>query len=84
LAGDDSDDAREKMQYSDRFACNSMEGRMGQDDVTLNTEPPRKDALDGFTLMMTGLRPRNLVRCADVTLIPGKLTPVEAVNSRIH
>jgi len=57
---------------------------MGQDEETLNTEPPRKDALDGFTPMMTGLRPRNLVRCPDVTLIAGIPAPVDAVNSRVH
>ena len=57
---------------------------MGQDEETLNTEPPRKDALDGFTPMMTGLRPRNLVRCPDVTFIAGIPASIDAVNSRVH
>ena len=33
-----------------------------QGAVTLNTEPPRKDVLDGRTCIIVGLRPRNLVR----------------------
>jgi hypothetical protein len=74
----------EKMQYSDEFVGNRIEGRMGHDEVTLNMEPPRNDALDGCTPKITGLRPRNLVRCADTTCIEGKSVSCALVNSRFH
>ena len=57
---------------------------MGQDEVTLNIEPPRKDVLDGRTRIMIGLRPRNLVRCTDVTCIVGMLLFNDVSYSNVH
>jgi hypothetical protein len=73
------------MQYSDRFfSGNLIDGRMGQDDVTLNSELPKNDALDGNTRMMVGLRPRNLLRFGDTTCIADIPLMADPENSSVH
>ena len=72
------------MQYSDRFEGNRIDGRIGHDDVTLNTELPKNEARDGSTRIMAGLRPRNLLRWLEMTCIAGMPTLVDPENSSTH
>jgi len=57
---------------------------MGQDDVTLNSELPKNDTLDGSTRMMAGLRPRNLLRFGEMTCNADIPTSKDPDNSSVH